>query len=372
MLFSDKTRFWIIFDTCTRPEYYKDVHNLLALPRGTTMRYEYRDMWLSPSALEAATSPATAPQKILLVYAQWQGYRKGEGTPRNIPPSSEMIWLPTRIADMQLIVQEGANFFFDFKILDYPTIDNDQLMRILNPLIQAQEVPFYKWVSLSNDIQSFPAMLRGDEDENWQSIVDNLGSFPRQFRGDSFWRLVGPFRSTERQLFRPTYKKQIRKTVSSYELFENESCVIEVVSHNPPQTSQQARRLEIQFDKDGPLSVIGDTSFDLRQYTAFNIEVKAKRFEEMDEKTGTIWLSSSPQPSTWPIGPKLSIRFTIKKKKWRAIASLLTLVLGSAAILFAGKQWEEDPICALIIGVIGFLLIVIKELLVSGKLPLKL
>jgi len=372
MAFNDEIRFWIIFDTCTRPSYYQDVHNLLALPKGGTMRYEYRDQWLSSAAVKVASNPESAPSKILLVYAQWTKYQKGGGTPKPPPPSSEMLWVPTRIAEMQLIVQEGANFFFDFKVLDYPKVDEDTLLKILKPLIQAQEVPFHKWVCLSDDLQGLASLKRGKEDENWQSIVDRLGTPPMQFCGDSFWRLRGLFHGSTKELLIPTYRKQIRKVVSSYELFENESCVIEVISHNPPQSSQQERRLEVQFDKDGPFSVVGDTSLDLRQYTGHNVEIKVKRYEEMEERVGIIWLNSSPQRNQWPIGPKLSLRFTAKKKAWRALLSLFTLILGGVALAFAGTLLDKYPIWAVAIFLVGALLIVVKELLVTGKLPVKL
>jgi len=40
--FDDESRLWAIFDTCTKPHYYQDVHNLLAAPQGWVLRYEYR------------------------------------------------------------------------------------------------------------------------------------------------------------------------------------------------------------------------------------------------------------------------------------------------------------------------------------------
>ncbi len=48
--------FWVIFDTSTRPQYYQDVHNILALPEGFVYRYDYRTSQMSPSAVQAATS----------------------------------------------------------------------------------------------------------------------------------------------------------------------------------------------------------------------------------------------------------------------------------------------------------------------------
>src|SRR5689334_5840571 len=94
-LFPDKLRWWVIFDTCTRPEYYQDVHNLLALPRDVLLRYEYRSKYLSPAAIQAATNPNTAPLWVLLVYAQWALYKKDAPDPPPDTPDSQMLWIPT-------------------------------------------------------------------------------------------------------------------------------------------------------------------------------------------------------------------------------------------------------------------------------------
>ncbi len=40
----------VVFDTCTRSHYYADVHQLLALPAGTILRYDYQEKYFSPEA----------------------------------------------------------------------------------------------------------------------------------------------------------------------------------------------------------------------------------------------------------------------------------------------------------------------------------
>src|SRR2546426_8608020 len=101
-MFTDKTRFWVIFDTSTLREYYLDVHNLLALPAGATMRYQYRVGLLSAAAQAAVENAETAPATVLLVYGQGKQYVKGD-TERQDPLFTDMLWVPTRLAEMQLI-----------------------------------------------------------------------------------------------------------------------------------------------------------------------------------------------------------------------------------------------------------------------------
>ena len=390
MAFQDNTRFWIIFDTCTRPEYYRDVHNLLALPYGSTISYDYRDKYLSLTAKTAASNPETAPSRILLIYAQWNQYRRGGDNPPRSTPSSEMLWVPTRLAEMQLIPppEGGTNFFFDFKVLGYPKVDTTALMKILNPLIAAAEVPFHKWVCLSDDLQALASLQEGKSDDNWQSIVDHLGSPPMQFSPDSFMRLKGPFRGSKGRLLPPRYVKEkqttddrleVRKIISLYDVYDGESFSIEVISHSPPPSDERAiesigvqRRLEIKPEKEGFLSIPADTSLDLRQYTRQIVRIRATRSEDMDEKGEAIRFNLGVGADGWPMGADFLLRFNIQRKALKVLAALFLGVIGAVLLALTTKLWDLNPILGVSAAVIGILLVVITGLLLTGRLSFKL
>jgi hypothetical protein len=40
----------VVFDTCTQPEYRRDLHRLLALPAGAILQYQYERRFMSPDA----------------------------------------------------------------------------------------------------------------------------------------------------------------------------------------------------------------------------------------------------------------------------------------------------------------------------------
>jgi len=384
MAFNDKTRFWVIFDTCTRLEYYKDVHNLLALPRGATIRYEYRKRWLSQEAVDAAVNPGIAPSLILLIYGQWKRYRKGDPDPDSSTPSSEILWVPTRIAEMQLIPPpEGENFFFDFKVLGYPKPDDRALMEILNPLIRSDRVPYHKWVSISNHMEALTLLREGRDEENWQLIVNCIGSPPMQFSGDSFWRVKALLHAKTGRDLDPKYEEEkraidskfeIRKVTSFYELSESESYKVEVISHSPPQpnhlVTRPPRRLEIQVDKDSPLSAIGNTSFDLRSYTGIFVEIQAKRYAEIQDKIGTVTFRTTPLENGWPVGPSFSLRFRVKKK-WEVIVGILFGVFGLSAIFYANYLRDKNITCAITLFLAGVFLEVIAGVLLEGKIKIR-
>lgn len=384
-MFKDRKRFWVIFDTSTRREYYLDVHKLLALPSGATLPYQYRAKYLSPDAEVAAKAPESAPSMVLLVYGQWNKYVKGDSTKLS-PPMSEMIWIPTRFAEMQLIpAPEGGNYFFDLKVQGYPSVDKPALAKILDPLVAAGEVPFQKWVSVSSELTALESLQRGEDSENWQAIVDELGIPPIQFAGDSFFRVKGPYRGSAGRLLSPTYieEKQttegaveVRKVGTLYDVFENETLSLEVISASPPPSAARnnvlVRTMTIQEEKDGLLVIEGVRSLDLRQYNRETIKLRVKRYEELDERLGTITLSAGKGADDWPLGATLVQTYRIRKRTAKVLAALFTGVCAVVLLLIAVKLWESDPIISILTAAIGALLVVITLLLSTGKLGFKL
>lgn len=382
MQFKDNRRFWVVFDTCTRSSYYQDLHNLLALPRGATLRYEYRERYLSPSAIEAARNPESAPAQVLLVYAQRAGHHRGDPVPEPSTDAGQIIWVGTRLGEMLLIPsQEGENFFFDFKVLEYPRLDEPTLRRILQPLIARNEVPFIKWVSLAEEVQALSPLKGASEEENWQSIVNTLGT-TTQFAGDSFWRVKGPFVGRRGHVVRAKYDKElqvvanrseVRKVSSLYDLSEGDVCSLEAVSHTPAGYGPHRgpRTLNVRVDPAGPLAVLGDAALDLRQYTGHIVKVKAKRYAEVEDHHGTVSLDSPLDQSGWPTGPRITLAFSVAKKVWEVIVGLVALVAAGVLGLFAVKFWDGAPDRAILLGLIGVVCAILASLLLTGRLGLK-
>jgi hypothetical protein len=69
--------FWVMFDTSTRRDYYRDVHNLLALPPGSTLRYDYGEYHVSSAAKEEAEKGDASSKMVLIAYAQSKSFEKG-------------------------------------------------------------------------------------------------------------------------------------------------------------------------------------------------------------------------------------------------------------------------------------------------------
>jgi hypothetical protein len=290
---------------------------------------------------------------------------------------------------MQLIPKpEGVNFFFDFRVLGYPKLDMEGLMKILDPLIQAKEVPFNKWVSLSRDVEALASLQKGRDNENWQSLVDYLGSSPMQFSHDSFFRLKGPFHGSKGRKLLPTYIEakqavngglEIRKVVSLYDVHENDSLSIEVTSHSPHRSEEQEilsgiakRNLSLEVEKDAPLSILGDKSVDLRQYTGQIVTLKAKRCEELDEKTGIVRFNTNLGPDEWPTGANFFLTFRIKKRTIQVVAALVAGVISVILGALGVKLFDKDLTWGVSALAIAVLMAVMTGLLYRGKLAFKI
>ena len=60
--------FFVIFDTCTHAAYYGDVHEVLALPAGAIVRYEYKRYLFKPEAAATLDGFANAPVFVGVVW----------------------------------------------------------------------------------------------------------------------------------------------------------------------------------------------------------------------------------------------------------------------------------------------------------------
>lgn len=183
--------FWVIFDTATKLDYYRDVHNLLALPPGGFICYDYRPQHISDQAVAQANSYSDGQQKALIVYAQPTTYQKGGPSPSGADPLpfEATLWVPTRLASLQSVTRRGDRYYLDLKLDKYPSQSNESFSSIIRSLHREGGVPFNKWIAISDLDPDLMSLGDGDAHDNWTRLVDLLGNPPSQFAGDSFWRI---------------------------------------------------------------------------------------------------------------------------------------------------------------------------------------
>ena len=147
----------IVFDTCTKPPYYKDVHQLLALPEGSYLCYDYEEDLFNIdglNALEEAIRTST-PLDTFLFYGQFKDFKKGSPDPRGVFGLDNSIIIPTRYARIRNLAveerrgsagQSRANIKFHMELMGFPNPDAPVVENLIRALSERRELPFSKWV----------------------------------------------------------------------------------------------------------------------------------------------------------------------------------------------------------------------------------
>src|SRR5258708_2502848 len=363
--------FWVIFDTSTRRDYYRDVHNLLALPVGSTIRYDYGHYHISARAIEEAGHTRT--KKVFIAYVQDRNFTKGGADPVGAIEYQRGLWIGTRIANLAHLQRQGNRYYFDLEVEGYPTNDIPALQRVLEPLELAGDVPFAKWVALSEHDVDFESLQTGEHSDNWAATINRIGVFPSQFAGDSFWRVANVSRGPDRTTVIPTLQDHVENREGQpvttgveavYPVFELERLAIQIESRMPETSTELggeepvvARNVSLATSSDGPLKGFDGRSLVIRRYAREWIEAEVGGSDRIDVQDCELKLTTGPDVGAkgFPIGPELRFRFSVSKKPGRAYFGLLLAIVAVIAGLGGNEllksHWEWG-IFAISLGII--------------------
>jgi hypothetical protein len=361
--------FWVIFDTCMRPEYYQDVHNILALPANYIYRYEYRRTELSGAALAAAQANPY-PTQALLVYAQSKSYKRGGTEPTGTLPDSEMLWVGTRLAEVGFLYDAEDVYYFDLKLAGYPADNPKALSDILAPLIAAKLVPFEKWVATSNQEQSLQQLRAGTFHSNWIKVTEKLSAPPAQFADDVFWRLVGPTPRVREGKLPNT--ETVSAATSYYRAFDGERQWFTVFSHSLQGTSTPQAEVQLATAQNGPLILESHSPVSIRPHSSFAFAIRIGRSDILDEWESTLSAETPTSRTMWPMGPKLTLTYVVGKRLWKVLVGSMSVIAGSILALAQFLALVgSGSVLALLLTVLGGLLVTLGTLLLQGKLTVK-
>ena len=198
--------FFVVFDTCTHARYYGDVHEVLALPQGAVIRYEYKRRLFKPDAAKAveglALTPSQLPMPVLLMYGEKNGFVQGSGDPATMLTVADSVFVPTRSANLIAVaIDKGAAseddvFYLHLELRGFVDPDLAEVRQLIATLESANSLPFgvpgtqQTWVSLL-PASLFPHRDRmiNDSPDLWSKVIDKLITLPTQFRNDVFWRV---------------------------------------------------------------------------------------------------------------------------------------------------------------------------------------
>jgi hypothetical protein len=199
----------VVFDTCTQPEYRRDLHRLLALPPGAILQYQYDRRLISTDAATQLEnfSPRKKALPTLLLYGQTHAYLPG-ASDKGLPMLTweSAVFVPTRSAVIVNVHIERASdpkrdvFHFDLRLKGFVDPANREIEQLIKHLQERDCLPFgdreaqYIWVSSVEENPNNPistSMLVTDQQSAWTDVVHVLCSPRTQFDKDIFWRITG-------------------------------------------------------------------------------------------------------------------------------------------------------------------------------------
>lgn len=361
--------FWVIFDTSTKRDYYRDVHNLLALPRGSIIRYDYNAQHLSAAALEEASKRDTSTKRVLVAYAQRRSFKKGDPDPRGPIAYEQGLWVGTRIANLAHLQFSVNRYYFDLEVLEYPASNDAALDAIVRTLVGVQDTPFVKWVATCNLDAQFDALTEGMPSNNWASVVNRVGNPPSQFAGDSFWRIAKVATGQMRSSVQPVHREHsdvsgaITAVESVLPIFELDKIAIQIESRlpeageeskdNEPET---ARIVSFETATDGPLAGFNARTIALRRYANDWTDTEVKGSDRLDAQICDLLIKTGPATATYPVGPEFRLRFEVAKKSWRGYLAPIFAILGVIGAIIGAALFKDYPTWGLFLIAAGVIL----------------
>jgi hypothetical protein len=354
--------FFVVFDTSTHPRYYGDVHEVLSLPEGAVIRYEYkRKLFGAAAATEIETlarNPSYLPTPALLMYGEKRGFVHGAPDPTTMLRPADSVFIPTRSAHLVAVsVEKAAKESEDvlnmhFQLRGFVSPESPAIEELVNALEAANSLPFgdkqlqYKWISLlPASLAAKEAQFVSDDQSAWTKVVDALITLPTQFNNDVFWRVHslvdvkdGQPGGTVALEDRPTNARvHADRWRRDYQLHEGKRYAIAIQTYSPdghgvavPAGSSVA--MTSRDDDQGllklaaePLGVVPNQI----EYKRFSISTDSA----IDTRyTGVHLETQVPgHASPYPPGSMCSLTFSIRKERWR-VALGAFLVLGGVAI----------------------------------------
>lgn len=372
--------FWVIFDSSTKREYYQDVHNLLAMPAGSVIPYDYRTKYFSPSAL-AEMEARRGGNQVLLVYAQSKSYQKNGDPPAGTIPFADGLWVGTRLATLRSAAFSVDQYYIDLQLEGYPAPNEHALTEILRPLIESNEAPFSKWIAISERDEHFRSLRAGADAENWTAIINKLGVAPSQFAGDSFWRVAKLVSGEDAIPIKPHIEERpsssgLKRARSVFTVNGLDRVGIEVESRQPQAEEDsnapevEPRDISISCDAE-PLSAFKGKSLPLRRFQHVAVEGQIAAIDSFHPQDCKVHLTTGPTPEgKYPVGPNFPLDLRATMDPTRMKLGVLSGILGAAGVGVGAVLAKDHVDWGIISVVLGILLGVTSYSTLTGKFKL--
>jgi hypothetical protein len=346
----------IIFDTCTLPEYYDDVHKILSLPRGHVVTYDYSAGNIEKEALTILNNVTGSKEKrrVLLAYVQANEYKKGDANPEGILPENSFATL-TRLAELiavrPLTNNNKTRYYLDLHLLGYP-FDRRQTIAIdiVAELRKRESIPMRTYIAVcpDNAINMLFAQT-GPDDQGFSTVVDGLSTHPSQFWRDTFWRIYKitsrtkpliPFSSSEPGDVQPLQRLDADRTQTYLRIPDQSTLFFYLQFHRGREHGPDYRIRKIKVEK-SPKSE-GDaviTSFASRSFGQETLAINVPATSSLSAQDIRYQFETishdNDERKDYPYGPNVRIAVQYRKDLIRSLLALALICAASALFAWA-------------------------------------
>lgn len=381
---------FVVFDTCTHASYYGDVHEVLALPQGAVIRYEYKRRLFKPDAAQEverlASKPSDLPMPVLLMYGEKNNFVQGSGDPPTMLTIADSVFVPTRSANLIAVgIVKGATaqddvFYLHLALRGFVDPDLVEINELVVALEAANSLPFgtagaqQTWVSLlPGSISPHRDRLISDVPDLWSKVIDKLITLPTQFRNDVFWRVRSLAEERNGARFKEVdladrstnQRVDPHKWQRDYALLESNRYLVEIQSysthdHGATVPGGSTVALTSTDDDQGLLKLSPDP------LPIVPNQVAEKRFAvTTDSALGTRYIGMRLETqvpnrtSQYPAGSMCTLTFSVRKDRTRFIVGIISVLVsvGLTAYIAAAKpsnKWSViDAVAAALFVAVG-------------------
>jgi hypothetical protein len=347
----------VIFDTCTLPEYYDDVHKILSLPRGHIVTYDYSAQHIQREAVAVLKECVISqkPRRVLLAYMQAKDYKKGDPSSDDQPlPEGSFVML-TRLAEL-VTVREITNnnkvrYYLDLRLGGYP-FDRRQAVAtdIAVELRKHNSIPMQTYIAVCPDNASNVLFAQTQTDEQgYSSVVDGLSTLPSQFHLDTFWRIYKissrtksliPFLSSKTKELQPLSRFDGERTLSYLSVPDQSTIYFYVQFHRGREhgSDYRIRKFKVEISPkaggDEVAAAFATRSFG-RETVAINVPATSSlSIQDIRYQFETLH-HDADERKDFPYGPSPAIPVTYRKALIRSVLAIALICFASALFSWA-------------------------------------
>lgn len=381
-----QTPFFVIFDTSTHARYYSDVHELMALPAGAIIRYEYKRYLCKQNASAALDAlidnPSALPTDALLMYGEKHSFRKGDPDPTEMLRRADSVFIPTRscrIVNVAKIVAPNRDddvLHIHLQVHGFVDPEAPAIDALVAALETQDALPFGErgkqnsWVALlPNEQAAQRPNLVTENSVNWSKAVDAMILRGTQFQHDVFWRVAEVREIAKsgdakplRLIKRPNNKHgDTDRWHMDYELHELKKYEIVVETHSPSghghEVPGDATAALTALDDEGALLRLPASPADLvpNQSATTKFSVGASLTIGARHPALKLETQTAGANGPYPPGSSCALTVALSKERWRLFGGS-ALLLAAAVCGVLGATYGDDNIGLAFLAGVGALL----------------